>query len=87
MRQRTPILSTVHLTHAALADLFKNFVVADGGAEQCLLPQDCVTRLSVDSRPSGGLKAMEIDRWESGFRIVVPPLQGSAGQIPDEPAT
>ncbi len=25
---------------------------------------------------------MEIDRWESGFRIVVPPLQGSAGQIP-----
>ncbi len=25
---------------------------------------------------------MAIDRWESGFRIVVPPLQGSAGQIP-----
>ena len=40
----------IHLTHAALADLFRNFVVADGRPDQ-MDPPRCLARLGVHAMP------------------------------------
>jgi len=48
----------VEFAHTTFAYFLQNFVMGDGLADQKVPLQDGVTRLCVDSRPSGGSKAM-----------------------------